>query len=174
MERGEGGGGGEKEKRKGEKKEKASLLRSTPVKNAISVFTRRLRVPSSACPRVSARGVCFTFEKFYIYPRIYVHCALSMAESLIGLSITRPIAGIDRTSSFRHAGLMTAFITLRELTRNSRRNQEFHFICVHQWFRTARVNLEFVQMFLHGFDLTREGTCFNCAIRKVKNIPTCA
>lgn len=72
------------------------------MKDTISVFTRRLRV---SYLRLSVR-VRIIFENLY--------CIVD-DWTLIGLSITWPIASIDRTLSFRHAGLMTFIIMLREL-----------------------------------------------------------
>ena len=132
-----------KRKKKEKKKEQASLLRSTPVKNAISVFTRRLRVPSSACPRVSARGRLFYIrEIIYIRESIYI-VHYRWLGGLIGLLIAQPIASIDRTSSFRHAGLMTRHYyaprTHARCCAVHAETKNFILLYVHRKFQTARV-----------------------------------
>lgn len=83
----------ERGRRKGGKK--ASLLRSTSVKNAISVFTRCLRV-SYVAKRV--------LELYSPPPPLQVLYIIDN-RTLIGLSIMGPIDTIDRVLSFRHGGL---------------------------------------------------------------------
>lgn len=86
----------ERGRRKGGKK--ASLLRSTSVKNAISVFTRCLRV-SYVAKRV--------LELYFPLPSRPPLQVLYIIDNrtLIGLSIMGPIDTIDRVLSFRHGGL---------------------------------------------------------------------
>lgn len=79
-------------KRGGEEK-KESLLRSTSVKNAISVFTRCLRVSYELAERV-----------LELYPPPQVLYIIDN-RTLIGLSIMDPIDTIDRVLSFRHGGI---------------------------------------------------------------------
>lgn len=81
-------------KRGGEEK-KESLLRSTSVKNAISVFTRCLRVSYELAERVLELYPPLPSQVLYIIDN----------RTLIGLSIMDPIDTIDRVLSFRHGGI---------------------------------------------------------------------